>query len=181
MLHTINKLPLRYCSLGHPLKRDFLLVVAFSIVIFFFECSHAQTIKTSKTMNNAFANPTTVNVRYIVSDVDSCVTFYSQVLGFDVIMNSPAGFAMLGKGNLRLLCNKPGAGGAGQTMPDGEKPAPGGWNRIQFEVKNIESVIEDLKSKHVKFRNELVTGNAGKQILLMDPSGNLIELFESNR
>ena len=132
-------------------------------------------------MSASFANPTTVNVRYIVNDVNSCVTFYTQILGFDVIMNPPTGFAILSKGNLRLLFNQPGAGGAGQTMPDGAVPAPGGWNRIQFEVQNIESVIKDLKGKHVKFRNDLVTANAGKQILLMDPSGNLIELFEPKR
>ena len=132
-------------------------------------------------MSTSFANPTTVNVRYIVNDVNSCVTFYTQILGFDVVMNPPTGFAILSKGNLRLLFNQPGAGGAGQTMPDGAVPAPGGWNRIQFEVENIESVIKDLKVEHVKFRNDLVTANAGKQILLMDPSGNLIELFEPKR
>jgi hypothetical protein len=82
---------------------------------------------------------------------------------------------------LHLLFNKPGAGGAGQAMPDGELPAPGGWNRVQLEVQNIESVIKDLKARRVKFRNDLVTANAGKQILLMDPSGNLIELFEPKR
>ena len=96
-------------------------------------------------------------------------------------MNPPTGFAILSKGNLRLLFNQPGAGGAGQTMPDGAVPAPGGWNRIQFEVQDIESVIEDLKGKNVRFRNDLVTANAGKQILLMGPSGNLIELFEPKR
>ena len=110
--------------------------------------------------------------------MDPCVTFYKQVLGFDVVMNPATGFAIVAKGNLRLLFNQPGAGGAGQNMPDGAVPAPGGWNRIQLEVQDIESVIKDLKGKQVKFRNELVTANAGKQILLMDPSGNLIELFE---
>jgi catechol 2,3-dioxygenase-like lactoylglutathione lyase family enzyme len=129
-------------------------------------------------MSAAFVNPTTVNVRYIVDDVDPCVTFYKQVLGFDVVMNPATGFAILSKGNLRLLFNQPGAGGAGQTMPDGAVPAPGGWNRIQLEVQDIESVIKDLKGKQVRFRNELVTANAGKQVLLMDPAGNLIELFE---
>jgi|SRR6188768_2736079 len=130
-------------------------------------------------MNISFAAPTTVNVRYIVDDVDSCVKFYTDVLGFAVIMHTPDAFAMLEKGNLHLLFNKPGAGGAGQTMPDGVKPSPGGWNRFQLEVRNIESVIRNLQSKQVKFRNDLVTAKAGKQILLMDPSGNLIELFES--
>lgn len=128
-------------------------------------------------MNKPFASPTTVSVRYIVNDVDSCVAFYTEILGFDVTMKAP-GFAMLTNGNLRLLINKPGAGGAGQNMPDGVVPAPGGWNRFQLEVKDIESVINDLKGKRVHFRNELVKANAGNQILVVDPSGNLIELFE---
>jgi len=129
-------------------------------------------------MKNLIANPTTVSVRYIVDDVDSCVTFYTQLLGFEVKMHTPAAFAMLSKGNLHLLLNKPGAGGAGQAMPDGAKPSPGGWNRFHLEVQDIESVIQDLKSKKAKFRNELVSAPAGRQILLVDPSGNLIELFE---
>jgi catechol 2,3-dioxygenase-like lactoylglutathione lyase family enzyme len=130
------------------------------------------------TMKNSIANPTTVSVRYIVDDVDSCVTFYTQMLGFDVVMHTPAAFAMLSKGNLHLLLNKPGAGGAGQAMPDGATPTPGGWNRFHLEVQGLESVIAELKSKNVKFRNEVVTAPAGKQILLIDPSGNLVELFE---
>jgi catechol 2,3-dioxygenase-like lactoylglutathione lyase family enzyme len=129
-------------------------------------------------MNHSIANPTTVSVRYIVDDVDSCVTFYTQLLGFEVKMHTPAAFAMLSKGNLHLLLNKPGAGGAGQAMPDGAKPSPGGRNRFHLEVQDIESVIQDLKSKKAKFRNELVSAPAGRQILLVDPSGNLIELFE---
>jgi catechol 2,3-dioxygenase-like lactoylglutathione lyase family enzyme len=129
-------------------------------------------------MKSSIANPTTVSVRYIVDDVDSCVTFYTQLLGFEVVMHTPAAFAMLSKGNLHLLLNKPGAGGAGQPMPDGVTPSPGGWNRFHLEVQNLEGVIDELKSKKVKFRNEVVTAPAGKQILLIDPSGNLIELFE---
>ena len=132
-------------------------------------------------MKNLIANPTTVSVRYIVDDVDSSVTFYTELLGFDVKMHTPAAFAMLSKGNLHLLLNKPGAGGAGQTMPDGAKPSPGGWSRFHLEVQDIESLIEELKSKQAKFRNELVTAPAGRQILLIDPSGNLIELFEPKR
>lgn len=132
-------------------------------------------------MKKAIANPTTVSVRYIVDDVDSCVSFYTQMLGFDVIMHTPAAFAMLSKGNLHLLLNRPGAGGAGQAMPDGVKPSPGGWNRFHLEVEDLDSVIDELKSKHAKFRNDVTTAAAGKQILLMDPSGNLIELFERKR
>jgi catechol 2,3-dioxygenase-like lactoylglutathione lyase family enzyme len=130
------------------------------------------------TMKSSIANPTTVSVRYIVDDVDSSVKFYTQMLGFDVVMHTPAAFAMLSKGNLHLLLNKPGAGGAGQAMPDGATPIPGGWNRFHLEVRGLESVINELKSKNVKFRNEVVTAPAGKQILLIDPSGNLVELFE---
>jgi hypothetical protein len=88
---------------------------------------------------------------------------------------------MLSKGNLRLLLNEPGPGGGGQAMPDGAVPAPGGWNRIQIEVENLEETIKALKDKKATFRNELVVGIGGKQILLQDPSGNLVELFESKR
>ena len=129
-------------------------------------------------MKISIANPITVSVRYIVDDVDACVTFYTQLLGFEVTMHTPAAFAMLSKGNLHLLLNLPGAGGAGQVMPDGVKPSAGGWNRFHLEVQDIEAIIEDLKSKKAKFRNKLVSAPAGRQILLIDPSGNLIELFE---
>jgi catechol 2,3-dioxygenase-like lactoylglutathione lyase family enzyme len=109
------------------------------------------------------------------------MAFYTQMLGFDVVMHTPAAFAMLSKGNLHLLLNKPGAGGAGQAMPDGAMPSPGGWNRFHLEVGDLEAVIVELKSKNAKFRNEVVTAPAGKQILLVDPSGNLIELFERKK
>jgi catechol 2,3-dioxygenase-like lactoylglutathione lyase family enzyme len=129
-------------------------------------------------MKNTIPKPTTVSVRYIVNDVDSCVTFYRELLGFEVIMHTPDAFAMLSKGNLHLLLNKPGAGGAGQTMPDGAKPSPGGWNRFHLEVPDLEALVLELKRENAKFRNEVVSAPAGKQILLIDPSGNLIELFE---
>ena len=129
-------------------------------------------------MKTAIANPTTVSVRYIVNNVHTCVKFYTELLGFDTVMHTPDAFAMLSKGSLHLLLNKPGAGGAGQATPDGATPSPGGWNRFHLEVQDLESVIADLKSKKAKFKNEVVTAPAGKQILLLDPSGNLIELFE---
>ena len=132
-------------------------------------------------MKGSILTPTTVSVRYIVNDVDACVTFYTTLLDFKVTMHNAGAFAMLAKGNLQLIFNRPGAGGAGQSMPDGAAPTPGGWNRFQLQVQDIEAVIDHLKSKHAGFRNQLVTAPAGRQILLMDPSGNLIELFEPAR
>ena len=119
-----------------------------------------------------------VNVRYIVNNVDEAIPFYTEKLGFNVDMHPAPGFAALSRGNLKLYLNQPGAGGAGQSMPDGTVPEPGGWNRIQFEVRNLEKIVEKLKKDQANFRNEIVTGQGGKQVLLQDPSGNLIELFE---
>ena len=122
-----------------------------------------------------------VNVRYIVHSVDDSIPFYTEKLGFTVEMHPAPGFAALSKGGLRLYLNQPGAGGAGQSMPDGAIPAPGGWNRIQFETSNLEELVAKLKKDQAKFRNDIVKGVGGKQILLEDPSGNLIELFEPMR
>jgi catechol 2,3-dioxygenase-like lactoylglutathione lyase family enzyme len=122
-----------------------------------------------------------VNVRYIVHSVDDAISFYTEKLGFTVEMHPAPGFAALSKGDLRLYLNQPGVGGAGQSMPDGAIPAPGGWNRIQFETSNLEELVAKLKKDKAKFRNEIVKGVGGKQILLEDPSGNLIELFEPMR
>jgi catechol 2,3-dioxygenase-like lactoylglutathione lyase family enzyme len=120
----------------------------------------------------------TVNVRYIVDDVDAAVAFYAGRLGFDVEMQPGPGFAMLTRGELRLLLNRPGAGGAGQAMPDGRVPEPGGWNRIQIEVSDLEREAAALREAGAGFRGEIVTGRGGSQILLEDPSGNPIELFQ---
>lgn len=119
-----------------------------------------------------------VDVRYIVNDVDDIIPFYTDMLGFKVEMHPAPGFASLARGDLRLLLNRPGAGGAGQAMPDSQLPAPGGWNRIQIEVEDLEATVEKLKSSGGRFRNAIVTGNGGKQILIEDPSGNPIELFQ---
>ncbi|UPK67841.1 VOC family protein [Chitinophaga filiformis] len=119
-------------------------------------------------------------VRYIVNDIDAAVSFYKDLLGFTVNMQVAPGFAMLSKDSLHLYLNKPGFGGAGQPMPDGTPVAPGGWSRIQLEVSNLEEYIAALKTKNADFRNELTAGAGGKQILLRDPSGNLVELFEPN-
>jgi catechol 2,3-dioxygenase-like lactoylglutathione lyase family enzyme len=121
---------------------------------------------------------TTVNVRYIVNDVDAAITFYTAMLGFKMEMHPAPGFASLSRGDLQLLLNRPGAGGAGQAMPNRQLPSPGGWNRIQIEVDDLEAIVEKLKRAGARFRNEIVTGNGGKQILVEDPSGNPLELFQ---
>ena len=119
-----------------------------------------------------------VSVRYIVADVDIAIPFYVEMLGFKVDQHPAPGFASLSKEDLQLLLNRPGAGGAGQAMPNGQMPAPGGWNRIQIEVEDLVSTVAKLKGARCRFRNEIVVGNGGKQILLDDPSYNPIELFE---
>lgn len=121
----------------------------------------------------------TVSVRYIVDDVDAAIAFYTQSLGFSLAMHPAPSFAMLTRGGLRLLVNATtGPGGASQPMPDGRKPAPGGWNRIQIEVGNIEAEVARLKKSGARFRNDIVAGIGGKQVLVEDPAGNPIELFE---
>jgi catechol 2,3-dioxygenase-like lactoylglutathione lyase family enzyme len=121
---------------------------------------------------------TKVSVRYIVADVDAAIAFYTARLGFDLDIHPAPGFARLSRGGLHLLLNRPGAGGAGQAMPDGQTPAPGGWNRIQLEVADLAGTVAKLKADGCVFRSEIVTGNGGRQILVEDPSGNPIELFE---
>ena len=100
---------------------------------------------------------TTVNVRYIVDDVDAAISFYTEYLNFRVEMNPAPGFAMLARGDLRLLLNAVGAGGAGQAMPDGSHPEPGGWNRIQLQVDDLESLVNTLRKAGAHFRNDIVT------------------------
>ena len=119
-----------------------------------------------------------VSVRYIVSDLDAVIPFYTDLLGFKVDMHPAPGFASLSRGDLQLLLNRPGAGGAGQAMPDSQIPTPGGWNRFQIEVEDLEATVEKLGNMGARFRNVIVTGNGGKQILIEDPSGNPIELFQ---
>ena len=119
-----------------------------------------------------------VNVRYIVADVDAALPFYTEMLGFQVDMHPAPGFASLSRGDLQLLLNRPGAGGAGQAMPDGQAPAPGGWNRIQILVDDLPATVARMKAAGCRFRNDIVVGNGGKQVLVEDPSGNPIELFE---
>lgn len=123
----------------------------------------------------------TVSVRYIVHDVDAAVAFYTDMLGFTVQMRPAPGFAALARGDLRLLLNRPGAGGAGTSMPDGSVPAPGGWNRIQLEVSDLTGTVERLRASGARFRSEIIQGNGGQQILVDDPSGNPVELFQPGR
>ena len=123
----------------------------------------------------------TVSVRYLVDDVEEAIAFYTGRLGFSVELNPAPGFAVLSRGDLRLLLNEPGAGGAGQPMPDGREPEPGGWNRIQLEVDDLDGEVGAIRDAGARFRNEIVEGRGGKQILLEDPSGNPIELFEPPR
>jgi predicted enzyme related to lactoylglutathione lyase len=118
-----------------------------------------------------------INVRYIVNDIDAAVAFYTEMLGFTVEMQPAPGFAALSKDGVRLLLNQPGSGGAGQAVA-GQQPQPGGWNRIQIEVENLTELAKKLKHAGCRFRGEIVLGRGGKQILVDDPSGNAVELFE---
>jgi catechol 2,3-dioxygenase-like lactoylglutathione lyase family enzyme len=121
----------------------------------------------------------TVSVRYIVDDVDAAIAFYTDLLDFKVVMHPAPTFAMLSRGDLRLVLSAPGGGpGGGQAMPDGQLPKPGGWNRFTVEVADLASTVDHLRSQGAHFRNEIVVGVGGKQILLEDPSGNPVELFE---
>jgi catechol 2,3-dioxygenase-like lactoylglutathione lyase family enzyme len=123
-----------------------------------------------------------VSVRYIVDDVDAAIAFYVEQLGFDEQMHPAASFAMLSRGELRLALSAPsGASGGGQAMPDGTMPRPGGWNRLMLEVDDLESAVLRLRASGARFRNNVVVGLGGKQILLEDPAGNPIELFEPTR
>lgn len=121
----------------------------------------------------------TVQVRYIVNDVDAAIAFYCGQLGFTEVMHPAPAFAMLTRGELRLVLSAPNpAGGGGQPMPDGRQQTPGGWNRFAIEVDDMDAKVAALRKAGATFRNDIVTGVGGKQILLEDPSGNPIELFQ---
>jgi catechol 2,3-dioxygenase-like lactoylglutathione lyase family enzyme len=123
-----------------------------------------------------------VQVRYIVTDVDAALKFYTELLGFRVIMHPVPAFAMLSKGELRLVINTASrVGGGGQPMPDGAQQTPGGFNRFSIEVDDLEASVASLRKAGARFRNDIVIGVGGNQILLEDPSGNLIELFQPTR
>jgi catechol 2,3-dioxygenase-like lactoylglutathione lyase family enzyme len=121
----------------------------------------------------------TVSVRYIVHDVQAAIGFYTTYLGFSVQIHPNDMFAMLSRGDLRLVLSVPGAaGGGGQAMPDGTLPQPGGWNRFSVEVPDLAVTVAELRRHGVRFRNDVVTGVGGQQIIAEDPSGNPVELFE---
>ena len=121
----------------------------------------------------------TVSVRYIVDDVDAAIDFYCNRLGFHEDMHPAPAFAMLSQGDLRLVLSAPGGGpGGGQPMPDGTLPEPGGWNRFQLQVDDLDATVQDLRAHGTHFRNDIITGVGGKQILVEDPAGNPVELFE---
>ena len=119
----------------------------------------------------------TVNVRYMVADVAQAIAFYTDLLGFELLTSAAPAFADVQRGNLRLLLSGP-ASSAGRPMPDGETPGPGGWNRIHFIVDDLEAEVARLRDRGATFRNEIVSGPGGKQILLLDPAGNVVELFQ---
>jgi len=122
-------------------------------------------------------NDQTVSVRYMVDDVEESIGFYTSHLGFTVASDRGPAFAEVVRGNLRLLLSGP-TSSAGRPMPDGREPGPGGWNRIHFIVDDIGAEVERLRAAGLGFRNDIVTGPGGKQILVDDPSGNPIELFQ---
>jgi catechol 2,3-dioxygenase-like lactoylglutathione lyase family enzyme len=121
----------------------------------------------------------TVSVRYIVDDADEAIRFYCQALGFTEVMHPAPSFAMLTRGDLRLLLTVPGGGpGGGQATADGELPRPGGWNRFQLELEDLDATVTALRELGARFRTDVVTGVGGRQALVQDPAGNLIELFQ---
>ena len=122
-------------------------------------------------------NDDTVNVRYMVDDVDDSIAFYTKLLDFELLTNASPAFADVKRGNLRLLLSGP-ASSAGRPMADGARPGPGGWNRIHFIVDDLDAEVARLRDAGGTFRNDVVHGPGGRQILLQDPSGNVVELFQ---
>jgi catechol 2,3-dioxygenase-like lactoylglutathione lyase family enzyme len=125
------------------------------------------------------AGVATVSIRYIVDDVDSAIRFYVDLLGFDEVMHPAPTFAMLRRGDLRLVLSKPGGGpGGGAAMPDGTMPTPGGWNRFAIEVDDVDELLASLSRNGVRARSAVIDGVGGRQVIVDDPSGNPVELFQ---
>lgn len=149
----------------------FLLLASVSAVVF---AKNQQSTERTKM--------TTVRVRYMVNELDPAVEFYTKYLGFKVEQQVRPNFAMLSRGNLELVLSTPfGSGGAAKPMPDGRKPEPGGWNRIIINVDDLPAEVARLRKSQLHFRNDIVSGPGGSEILLDDPSGNPVELFQPSR
>jgi catechol 2,3-dioxygenase-like lactoylglutathione lyase family enzyme len=139
----------------------------------------AELARSKRTASCEEDDMASVQVRYIVHDVDAAIAFYEQQLGFALVMHPAPAFAMLSRGDLRLVLSAPNpAAGGGQAMPDGTKQQPGGWNRFAIEVDDLATIVERLRKAGAQFRNDIVTGVGGKQIIVDDPSGNPVELFQ---
>ena len=133
--------------------------------------------QTATLRRSRMPNDEIINVRYMVDDVEKSIAFYTELLGFELLTSAPPAFADVKRGNLRLLLSGP-KSSAGRPMPDGATPGPGGWNRIHLIVDDIDTEVGRLRDADATFRNDVVEGPGGKQILLQDPSGNVVELFQ---
>lgn len=144
--------------------------------------SASAVVPAGSTQSKEQADMSTVRVRYIVNELDPAVQFYTKYLRFQVKQQNRPYFAMLSRGNLELVLSTPfGPGGAAKPMPDGRKPEPGGWNRIIINVDDLQAEVAQLRRAQLHFRNDIVSGPGGSEILLDDPSGNPVELFQSSR
>jgi len=151
-------------------------------VVMLLVLSASAVLPAGSTQAKEQTNMTTVRVRYIVNELDPAVEFYTKYLGFQVKRQNRPYFAMLSRGNLEFVLSTPfGPGGAAKPMPDGRKPKPGGWNRIIINVDDLPAEVARLRKAQLRFRNDIVSGPGGSEILLEDPSGNPVELFQPNR
>lgn len=142
----------------------------------------APLVHAARAKSKEVTNMDKVRVRYMVNELDPAVEFYTANLGFQITREAKPNFAMLDRGNLELVLSTPfGPGGAAKPMPDGRKPEPGGWNRIIISVNDLKSEVARLRQAHLHFRNDIVSGPGGSEILLEDPSGNPVELFQPGR
>jgi predicted enzyme related to lactoylglutathione lyase len=162
------------------MKRILFLVTVTCLTVAF--AAGAEDTKAATRQSAVHNNSSSIRVRYFVNDIESAVAFYTNNLQFHVTAQSGPYFAILERNNLQLVLSPPkGPGGASQPMPDGRRPEPGGWNRIILPTSNLEQDVDTLKKDGVKFRNNIVSGPGGREILLEDPSGNPIELFQATR